>query len=101
MAETKTRAKIGDTRTSANGYHYTKMGEGEWILTHHLIAEKKYGRARRADERVVFKDKDRTNLAPDNIEYVTKGQVSKGKEAARLRSRITELQAQLDEIESS
>lgn len=70
------RSKIGDTRWSKNGYHYTRT-ENKWELTHRLLAIVKMGRELRDDERVKFADGDRTNLDSDNIVvYTVKGKRS-------------------------
>ncbi len=90
-------SKVGDTRRSPNGYHNTRTADG-WRLTHHLVAEKKLGRKLNSDERVTFKDGKRTNLEPDNIIVVKKGQRSREAIRARLTARIAELQAELDEL---
>jgi hypothetical protein len=92
-------AKDGETRTAPNGYHYTKV-DGTWRLTHHLVAERKLGRALKDDERVYFKDKDRDNLSPDNLEVrpVKNGRQQRIDE---LRRKITIMQDELDELVSS
>lgn len=93
-------AKDGDVRLAPNHYHYTKV-DGAWRLTHHLTAEKKLGRPLEDNERVTFADGDRTNyLDPDNIIVSIKGTRSYKSRAARLRARIAELQAELDDLES-
>jgi hypothetical protein len=91
------KSEVGDTRVAKNRYHYTKTEE-KWELTHHLIAEEKLGRELSADERVVFKDGDRTNLDPDNIEVRRKATASLRRKEAQLVARISELQAQLDAV---
>ena len=91
-------ATLGDTRTSANGYHYTRCDNG-WRLTHHLVAEEKIlGRPLRADERVHFRTGDKTNLDPSNIVVVKKGKASLRQKRARLEARIEELTAELEEV---
>jgi hypothetical protein len=87
-------AEIGDTRVAPNGYHYTRT-EGGWVLTHHLAAEKLLGRPLRAEERVKFKSKDKTNFSPSNIEVILKGKSSLRRRKAQLEARIEELQAEL------
>lgn len=91
------KSKVGDTRWSANGYHYTRTEVG-WELTHRLIAEDKLGRVLTPEERARFLDGDRTNLDPDNIDVYEIRQASKEKKRARLEARIEELQAQLEEL---
>lgn len=91
-------AQVGDTRVSANGYHYTRVENG-WRLTHHLIAEEKIlGRPLREDERVHFRTGNKADLTPNNIKVVKKGKASLRQQKARLEVRIEELQAQLDEV---
>lgn len=91
-------SQVGDTRTAPNGYHYTNTHQG-WRLTHHILAEQIIGRPLREDERVEFKDKDRTNLSADNLNVVKKGESTKARTRARLTARIQELQAQLRELD--
>lgn len=93
---------IGTIRVAQNNYQYTKVGEGNWRLTHHIIAEEKYGRKLREGERVCFKDKDRTNLDPDNIEIITsKSKKSNATVLARLYARRDELNARIAELENA
>ena len=109
--EAKTRVKlvrtsmpvaVGSTRVSQNGYHYTKVAESKWRLTHHIVAEKRYGRKIREGERVTFKDKDRTNLKPDNIEIVSsKNKKSNAALLARLYAKRDDLNAQIAELEEA
>jgi hypothetical protein len=91
------RSVIGDTRVAQNGYHYTRTKDG-WKLTHHVIAESRMSRAVRGDERVVFVDRDRTNLDPSNISVQKKITGSLRKKEANLIARIQELQGQLEEV---
>jgi hypothetical protein len=90
-------SEVGDTRVAKNGYHYTRT-HLKWTLTHHILAEAKLGRPLKDDERANFRDRDRTNLDPDNIIIVKKGSTSVARERARLTARIQELQAQLAEL---
>lgn len=90
-------SKLGDTRIAPNKYHYTKTETG-WRLTHHIVAEKVLGRPLRYNERVAFKDSDRANLEPNNIVVTQKGVASKEQRKARIRARIAELTAQLEEL---
>jgi hypothetical protein len=90
-------SKVGDTRVSPNGYHYTRTDK-EWRLTHHLLAEKKLGRLLNKDERVIFVDGKRSNLSPDNLKVIVKGSGSVARQRARLTARINELTAQLNEL---
>lgn len=87
-------AEVGDVMVNANGYHNTRTEEG-WRFTHHLIAEQKLGR-RLQGEQVRFKDKDKTNLHPDNIEIVPLGKSSIRKRLATLEAKIADLTAERD-----
>lgn len=95
-------AEIGATRTSQNGYHYTKAeddgtGKPGWRLTHHIVAEQKLGRKLREDERVTFIGSKR-DLSPSNIRVVEKGKSSVRRRLAQVEARILELQAERDEL---
>lgn len=93
------KSKVGDTRVSANGYHYTRTAVG-WELTHRLLAAKELGRPLGPDDRVAFKDGNRTNVTPENLAITEVGKTSLEKKRARLEARIEELQHQLDELNS-
>jgi hypothetical protein len=92
------QAKPGDTRTSPNGYHYTRTAN-KWELTHRLVAELTLGRPLRDNERCTFKDGDRTNLAPDNIVVSEKKTKSNASRRAQLEAKIEALQAELDALD--
>ena len=92
-----TTAKENDERISANGYTYIKAG-GTWRLKHHVLAEKKLGRAIKGNERVCFIDGDKTNLKVSNIEVRPKGTGSLRRRKAAIEARIDELKAELDAI---
>lgn len=92
-------AKDGDTRVSPNGYHYTKQG-GKWRLTHHIVAEDMLGRTLRKDERVYFKDKNRSNRHPNNLE-VKSTQNGKQQRIDKIRRQIMILQDELNDLEGS
>jgi len=93
---------IGTVTINANGYSQTKVGEGKWTGTHQLILEKKLGRKLRPGERAIFKDNNRSNLDPDNIE-LNKGSVTQSTKAriAKLRAEIEDRQAIITELEES
>ena len=93
------KSKTGDTRTAANGYHYTRTKSG-WVLTHRITAEQKLGRSLAYDERVRYVDGDRSNFNdPDNLNVYKVREASAAKRKARIEARIDELQAQLLELE--
>lgn len=103
-AKQRQRRKDGDVVVSANGYSYTyttRAGMLVRTLTHHLIAETKYGRPPAADERVIFVDKDRANLDPKNIEYVKKNspRASLLRREATLKDKIREYTAELQDVQ--
>lgn len=97
-------AEVGDTYTAANGYHYTKVAQGQtgsaWRLTHHITAEKMLGRALRDDEMVKFVDKkykrDPTN--PQGIRIIKKRTTSLRRRKAAIETRIEDLQEELKYI---
>jgi HNH endonuclease len=98
------RRKPGDVVVAANGYTYIYVLRGkklERILKHHIVAEKKYGRPPTDAERVVFKDGDRRNFSPDNIEYAIKNNELAALKRRRnsLIERIREAEGQLVEVE--
>lgn len=84
-------AELGTTRVSQNGYEYTKTDTG-WKLTHRHLAELKLGRPLNANERVVFRDGDKTNLKPGNL-------VIKPKHTSTIRKRITEIELRISELQ--
>lgn len=90
--------KVGDTRVAQNGYHYTKTIEG-WRLTHHIVAEEKFGMKLTTEHLVRFIDGKRRNLSPSNIEVVQKGRSSLRRRKAIIEARMDELKAELDEID--
>jgi len=91
-----TKQPDGAKRVAANGYHYIKEG-GKWRLQHHVVAEEALGRPINKGERVVFKDGDRHNLTPDNIEVKeTKG--GKNGRITYLRERIERDTEELNEL---
>lgn len=93
------RSKVNDTRVSPNGYHYTRTEEG-WYLTHRIVAERSLGRAIRKDERVRFKDGDRSNIKADNLEVYTVRRGTTEKRKAIIEAKIEELKSELTELES-
>jgi hypothetical protein len=102
------RRQVGDVVVAPNGYSYTYIAGPEdkpqRILTHWLVAEKKYGRKKTAGERVVFIDGKRNNLEPDNVEYAMAANGRNTRAAlmrreASLQDRIRELQVELEDVQ--
>jgi hypothetical protein len=98
-------SEVGTTRTSANGYHYTKVEGRGWVLTHWLIMEEKLGRQISADESVRFvSGKVKREVAEtgwcsvDGLMLIKKRTSTLRKRKAQLEARIQELQAELDSI---
>lgn len=101
----KQRRKVGDVVVAANGYSYTYVpgddDKPKRVLTHWLVAEKKYGRPPKADEQVRFVDGNRRNLNPDNIVYVSKANPVSALKRRRstLIDKIREYKEELREVE--
>lgn len=91
-------SQVGDTRTSPNGYHYTRTEAG-WQLTGRLVAAEKLGRDLKDNERIRYVNGDRTDLSPTNIEVYETRERSKAARRARIMARIEELQAELDSLD--
>ena len=92
---------VGDTRTAPNGYHYTKIEERGWVLTHWLTMEQHIGRQiQNGQESVRFKEpkykRDPYNL--DGLVLIKTHATSLRRRRAQLEARMAELQAQLDII---
>ncbi len=99
MARGKTSA-IGDTRVAPNGYHYTKVADRGWVLTHWLIMEKDLGRQLTADESVRFQsDKIKRQLA-ETGDCDVAGLVLIRKRTTSLRARKARLEAKRDQIDA-
>lgn len=91
----------GETRVSQNGYHYTKK-DGKWELTHKLTVEEALGRKLATNERIRFKDGDKTNFEdPDNLIVYVVREKSKNARIAYLESKIEEFQNELDTLRES
>lgn len=92
-------ANVGDVMVNKNGYHHTRTEDG-WRLTHHLVAEEKIlGRMLRPGEQVRFKDGDRTNLHPENLEVIFTKTSSIRRRLARIESQLQDLQAEKEDLE--
>lgn len=86
------------TRTAANGYHYTKQN-GEWRLTHHIIAEEQIlKRPLHKGERVSFGKEGKTVLKASNIIVTPQGKSSTRRRIAILEARQEEIEAELKEL---
>lgn len=85
---------VGSEFTNANGYTYIKTETG-WEPKAKIVAEAKLGRPLRGDERAYFKDGNRHNLHPDNIDVKTKRLSAKTPQA-----RIAEIEFAISEHES-
>jgi hypothetical protein len=92
------KAATGEERVAPNGYHYIKTKDG-WRLKHHILAEEALGRPLKDSERVSFKDNDRTNFDPENLQ-VRKQRNRKADRAKFLRNRIHIAQEELAELEA-
>lgn len=70
------RREIGEERTSEEGYVYLKVGDGRknanWRLKHWVVWEKANGREVPPGHIVHFRDRDKLNFDPDNLELVAK-----------------------------
>lgn len=93
-------AEVGQTRVAKNGYHYTKLEDGSWRLTHHITAEKKLGRDLRPNEMVQFVDpkfkRDPYNEA--GVRVIKKKTSSLRRRLAQVETRIEELNAERNYI---
>lgn len=87
------RREEGERNQAQNGYWYEKH-HGKWVLVHHLIAEQRLGRSLLPNEGAFFKDGNRENLDPSNIEVRVRGNGKVRQRLAAVRERIRELQAE-------
>ncbi len=88
---------MGDTRTSRNGYQYTRTEIG-WELSHRLVVERELGIKIRPNERVRFSDGDRTNLSPENLVVYEVKAKTNDKRIAELEAKRDEIDAQIEEL---
>ncbi len=84
------QSPVGTVTVNANGYSQTKTEAG-WVGTHTLVLEKKLGRKLAPGERAVFKDGDRGNLDPSNIE------LKQSTNAKSLRAKIAKWTAEIED----
>lgn len=89
-------ADVGTTRVAPNGYHYTKVEDRGWVLTHWLTMEKQLGRRiDPAKEQVRFKDK-KAKRDP----YDVRGLVIVKKRTSSLRRRLAVVEDRIRELEA-
>lgn len=82
---------VGTVTVNVNGYSQTKTEDRGWVGTHTLVLEARLGRLLRGDERAIFKDGNKRNLTPENIE------LSKNSSMKSIKARIAKLQAEVDD----
>lgn len=83
-----------------NGYSTIKQNGG-WRYTHHVIAEEQIlHRPLNHNELVCFRDNDRTNLNPSNLEIKIKRPNRIMKKRLRLRQQIREAKLKLENLEA-
>ncbi len=71
-----TYVPVGSTSVDGEGYHRTKVGDPNvWKYTHRMIWEEAHGPIPKTHA-VVFVDGDKTNLRLDNLELITRGELS-------------------------
>jgi hypothetical protein len=92
------RSPVGSTRVSPNGYHYTRTST-KWELTHVIIAEERLGRPLEEDERCRFKDGNRMNLRPENIEVYVSSPKTAAAQIAALKAKRDDLSAKIHQME--
>ncbi len=88
---------MGDTRTSRNGYQYTRTETG-WKLSHRLIVERELGIEIGANERVRFADGDRTNLSPENLVVYEIKNKTNDRKVADLEAKRDDLEAEIEQL---
>lgn len=91
-------------RQNKNGYWYTKCN-GMWVITGRLVLADKLGRELLPTERVKYKDGNRDNNHPDNLEINTDKAWSSvpllKTRLLRLTDRLNKLTVQFSELESN
>jgi len=91
-------AEVGTERVSQNGYTWVKTAHRGWVQKHWLIAEKGLHReVIKGQEMVKFKDGDRSNLDPSNLEVVV---IRGTSESQKLRQRLVELENQIASLKA-
>lgn len=89
---------VGTETVNANGYTQVKTETG-WTGKHTLVLEEKLGRKLRPGERAIFKDGNKENLEPDNIELSASATKSIQSRIAKLRAEIEDRQALIKDLE--
>ncbi len=70
------RVPVGSTTVDTDGYHKTKVAEpNQWEFTHRMLWEKANGPIPN-DHAVVFADSDRSNVALENLELISRSELS-------------------------
>lgn len=104
-------AEVGARRKTQNGYWTTKTEAG-WKYDHQLVVEQSLGRPLDRDEDIRFKDKNKDNLDPDNLEVITtvkkvpsltslnKIRTRLDKVEEKFTEEIQQIRTALDELES-
>lgn len=91
-------AEVGTETVNKLGYLQVKVDNGKWVGKHILILEERLGRKLQAGERAIFKDGNKENLDPDNIELVKTGPSSIMGRIARLEAEIADRQALIKDL---
>jgi GTP-dependent phosphoenolpyruvate carboxykinase len=93
-------APPGTETWNALGYCQVKTTDRGWVGKHILILEETLGRQLVFGERAIFKDGDKRNLDPNNIELAASDK-KKSLQAriAKLKSEIEDRQALLKDLE--
>jgi|SRR5215831_1190528 len=91
-------SKLGDTRISPNGYHYTRTAD-KWELTGRLVMEELLGRPLKPNERIRYIDGDRLNNDPSNLRVLETKPQGPNRRKAQLEARIADLKAELENLD--
>ena len=98
-------ANFGDTRVAKNKYHYTKVKDRGWVLTHWLTAEASRGGELIDPETEMVQFKDGFTKAdfanPDAVRIIRKHTHSARRRIAVIDDRIRELQAEKCRLEAT
>lgn len=92
-------AAVGTETVNANGYCQVKTVDRGWVGKHTLVLEAKLGRVLLANERAVFKDGNKSNLDPSNIELSVTGNGSIQARIVKLRAEIADREALIQDLE--